>query len=207
MVAALLVHLVGTGNLCSADDKPSGEATGSRERNDFTWLTDDPAFRPNLAPAIWHVLAWQGIGFGVMLSMDSEETGLKRPDFENFRNAFEHGPVWDNDEWTVNYIAHPLWGSETYLRARGQGFGRLSSFLFSSACGVVWEFCIESWSERPSINDLLLTSTVGSLIGEWRFHVKRKLALDNSKTAKVLDFVIDPFHGIDLHPLAGQNSV
>jgi len=66
------------------------------------------------------------------------------PGFCNFIDGFRLGPILDDDHWTVNYVAHPLMGSETYLRAREGNFGRFGSFLFSTAMSFTWEFVFES---------------------------------------------------------------
>jgi len=95
--------------------------------------------------------------------------------FENFEKAFTMLPALDDDGWFYNYFSHPLMGSETYLRAREGGFGYFGSFLFSSAMSVTWEYFLESWTERPSIQDLLITSTTGSLLGELRFWAKSRM--------------------------------
>jgi hypothetical protein len=194
VVSLLLIFFASHTARCATDDATTKRAPEQSQPR-IRWLTDQPDFRPKLAPAIWHSLILQGIGFGLLQTLDSDTSRLEDPDFKNVRRAFKHGPVWENDLWYWNYIAHPLWGSETYLRARAQGFGRFPSFLFSTASSVVWEFLFEGWSARPSTDDLLLTSTIGSLLGELRFHIKRKLALNNSKTARVLDFLVDPLHG------------
>lgn len=194
-VVVLLFHLAGRQPVAAADRQSFLDEVAGKS-DDFIWRTDDPSHRPNLMPAIWYALTWQGIAFGGLHLLDSEETGFSNPSFRNLRNAFERGTGRDDDKWYWNYVAHPLWGSETYLRARSQGFHQFPSFLFSTACSVVWEFGFESWSARPSAEDLLITSTAGSLIGELRFHLKRRLALNDSKSAKVLDFITDPLHGV-----------
>lgn len=97
------------------------------------------------------------------------------PSTRNFNRAFSKGPAPDNDHWFTNYVLHPLMGSESYLRAREGNWGCFGSFLFSSAASILWEFIYESWTERPSTQDLLITSTFGSLLGEIRYQLKRKM--------------------------------
>jgi hypothetical protein len=97
------------------------------------------------------------------------------PSFDQFKQAFTRPPVYDDDHWAINYISHPIMGSETYLRAREGNFGRFGSFMFSTAMSLTWEFIIESWTERPSIQDLLVTSTTGSILGELRYYFKNKM--------------------------------
>jgi len=78
-------------------------------------------------------------------------------------------------------------GSESYLRGRESGYGGFGSFLFSKAMSLTWEYLMESWTERPSINDMLVTSTVGSLIGEVRHQAKMRMKVKHH-------WFVDPLH-------------
>ncbi len=131
--------------------------------------------RRSLAYPVSYMLTAHLIGIIGLNAMDREDTGFSRPSARNFSQAWSEGPKFDDDEWYFNYLAHPLWGSETYLRARSEGFDSFGSFLFSTGSSVLWEFGFESWSVRPSIQDLLLTSSTGALIGEFRYKVKQHL--------------------------------
>jgi hypothetical protein len=100
---------------------------------------------------------------------------LDRPRSETFTKSFQSGPVSDADGWGYNFVCHPLWGSETYLRAREGNFGILGSIGFSMAASVSWEYFIESWSEHASVQDLIFTAGIGWLIGELRYQLKQML--------------------------------
>jgi hypothetical protein len=97
------------------------------------------------------------------------------PSWDKFEQAFQEAPEWDPNPYYYNWVLHPLWGSETYLRAREAHFGVLGSFLFSTACSVFWEYAIEGWVVHPSQQDLLSTSPIGSVLGEARYQLKRRL--------------------------------
>lgn len=62
-----------------------------------------------------------------------------------------------------------------FLSERNYGEGFLRSFLFSTVSSITWEYFIESWVEQPSIQDLLATSTVGSLLGEGNYRLTMKM--------------------------------
>jgi len=117
--------------------------------------------------------------------------------FQNFLDAYTRPPEDDKDSWIFNYILHPLWGSETYLRLRMNGCSWWQSWLFSNAMSVLWEYGFESWNTHPSIQDLLITGNIGSVLGEIRFRVlvsvkdMRPSFLRNS-----LWFLLDPFQSI-----------
>lgn len=139
-----------------------------------------------------YVMTRQLSGLLILSSVDKEKTGFGTFSIENFKEGFRSAPVWEDDEWQWNYLGHPLWGSETFLRARSQNFTFLESFLFSSAASVVWEYGMENWVTHPSKQDLLITSTAGSLIGEIRFRVLTSLVGKEDRGSKLLRFTFDP---------------
>jgi hypothetical protein len=156
------------------------------------WLTDHPQHKPSLAYPAAYTFTYQMIGYGFLTHLDRKKTNFNASSFDNFLDGFRDGPHFDDDEWQWNYVAHPLWGSETYLRARGQGFDPIESFLFSAGASFVWEFGIESWSARPSIQDLVITPVAGMLLGELRFRLKRQLIERGDYQSAIWLVLIDP---------------
>jgi hypothetical protein len=73
--------------------------------------------------------------------------------------------VWDDDKWYVNYFFHPYWGSIYYIRARERGLEKFDSFLYSALSSAIFEFGIEALFEEPSIQDLIATPVLGTLLG------------------------------------------
>jgi hypothetical protein len=110
------------------------------------------------------------VGMGVLMILPKKitkwDSGYLKEAAENFRESWTKAPVWDKDHFTMNYIAHPLVGSYYYNAMRSQGSKTWSAFLFSTAQSVIWEYCIEGFAERPSTQDLIITSTAGALLGE-----------------------------------------
>lgn len=78
-------------------------------------------------------------------------------------------PEWDEDKWWINYIFHPYFGAVYYIRARERGFDRFSSFLYSGLLSAAYEFGVEAFFERPSIQDLIFTPVGGFLVGAFIF--------------------------------------
>jgi len=118
-----------------------------------------------------------------------------KPGLATFRQAYTRPPVWDEDGWAVNYVGHPLSGMQTYLLERNHGSSSTRSFLFSSAASIGWEYGIEAWAEQPSIQDLLVTSTVGSVLGELSYRATQRMLRDGlSQREKVVLTVINPVH-------------
>lgn len=85
---------------------------------------------------------------------------------ENMRIAFTQPPVIDKDYWYINYLGHPYQGACTYNAVRSQGAKFWQAGLFALGHSMVWEYLIESGNERPSVQDIVVTPVVGSLVGE-----------------------------------------
>lgn len=143
-----------------------------------------------------YTLAFQGIGFAVLNALDPDITGYKSVGVDHFVDGLTQGPAPDDDDWPWNFVFHPLWGSETYLRARSENLSVVQAFLFSTAASVTWEFFFESWVARPSTQDLLLTSTLGSLLGEARFRLLRRQAGRPGKAARRARWLLDPIQSL-----------
>jgi len=98
--------------------------------------------------------------------------------FSNYGKHFVD-PVIDDDKFYVNYILHPYWGSTYYIRARERGLNKKSSLVYSALMSGMYEFGVECIFEKPSIQDLIVTPGVGSLLGAFVFEplrdkIKRK---------------------------------
>ena len=161
------------------------------QRPDFT-LEASSERRSLLEPTLF-VMAFHMVGMGMLVSMDPEETGFQPVHIRNWAGGFQSSPIWDDDSWITNFILHPAWGSETYLQARGAGYRPLEAFLFSTAASILWEYGFESWAEHPSRQDLLVTSTVGSILGELRFVARQALIRQKSGWADIVLVLLDPF--------------
>jgi len=75
-------------------------------------------------------------------------------------------PVWDDDNWKINFIGHPIAGSIYYNSLRSQNASIFHSFLFATTQSFIWEYFIEATAEKPSTQDLIITPIVGSILGE-----------------------------------------
>lgn len=108
--------------------------------------------------------------------------------------------VWDHDEWAVNYIGHPYSGMAYYNMSRTCGRSPLQSFMFSVFMSTVWwEYGIEAFFEKPSIQDLFSTPIIGSLMGEAAYQAILAIeANDNrlfgsKRLGQSTKFFLDPF--------------
>ena len=141
------------------------------------------------------------VGIGVYALGPSSFTGTNKDGHEyekawnKFKNAWTEPPVLDKDPWTVNYLGHPYFGSLFYLSQRNYGESPLYSFLFSTFMSTAFEYFIESWAEHPSIQDLIITPVVGSILGEVIFLATQEMRKDGFTTAeKIVVTVINPMY-------------
>jgi len=129
-------------------------------------------------------LSIMAVGLPTLMGTGAFEHG---PSTHNFTRAFTKGPEWEHDPAVFNFVLHPLWGSETYLRAREANFGMPGSIAFSMGMSATWEYLFESWVTQPSAQDLIFTTGIGWMIGEARYRLKQR-------TDEKWDWVLDPIH-------------
>jgi hypothetical protein len=116
------------------------------------------------------LIGYQAVAIGVLF--------LLPEDVSNW-NGKSHGaeqwvhnvsrPTFDDDSWWINYLAHPYVGAMYYIRARERGFGPWSSFAYSAFASAAYEFGVEAFFEKPSIQDLIVTPIGGALLGAFVF--------------------------------------
>jgi hypothetical protein len=99
-----------------------------------------------------------------------------------YKDRIKAGPVVDEDDWAINYIGHPLSGAFYYTMVRHQGFSALESAAFSFCMSTFfWEYGLEAFAEVPSIQDLILTPLIGSIIGEVFYSWGNAIERNNGK--------------------------
>jgi hypothetical protein len=117
------------------------------------------------------------VAFGVTWALpeDVSQWDKSRPISYYLRRAYTEPPVWDDDHFVFNWVLHPLMGQYVYLMERNHGRSALRGLLLSTAASVGWEYGFEAFMERPSIQDLLITSPVGSVLGELSYRLTRRM--------------------------------
>jgi len=107
---------------------------------------------------------------GVMMALPREAMKWE-PDFvqdavHNLGDHLTSAPVWDQDDWMLNYVGHPYAGSIYYNTVRAQGASPWQSFLFAFGASTFWEYVVEGTAEPASAQDLIVTPVGGALVGE-----------------------------------------
>lgn len=153
------------------------------------------------------LLMISSVGFLALLpesitSWDMEELQkqtLAQRWFENVSST----PVWDNDDWIINYIGHPVSGAWYYTMARNDGMSIGESAAFSALMSTFfWEYGYESFAETPSIQDLIITPLFGSILGEGMIVLQGKLnqkggvIFGSRSLGNISYFLLDPLGNI-----------
>lgn len=140
---------------------------------------------------------------GLLYIMPESVTKWNRDDindiFNKWKMRVKQGPVVDNDELWLNYIAHPYFGAIYYLQPRMAGFDWSASALFSfMASSFFWEYGIEGFAEIPSWQDIIITPAVGALLGEGFYRLIRYIQTNNNELfgswwlGKSIIWILDP---------------
>jgi hypothetical protein len=96
-------------------------------------------------------------------------------DGHRMTDALTQLPAYDDDVWHYNYVLHPLVGSEYFLAARNRGWSAGSAFWYSAMMSAFYEYGPENMIQQPSIQDLIVTPTFGSILGELRYDLKKRV--------------------------------
>ena len=149
------------------------------------------------------------IAFGVLWMMPESVTHWDKEAMKEngilwkWKQNVKAGPVWDEDDWVLNWITHPYCGGVYYMTARSSGFTIAESFGYSAIMSTFfWEYGIEAFAEIPSIQDLIITPVVGSVVGEGFFYAKKSIIKHDKKVLQsrflgiATLFAIDPFNTI-----------
>lgn len=189
-------------------------ALGCSEVGERLTLYDFPYSRTRSMPQwrrLWlntGILMTAGVTTMLILeSLPSEATAWNKtengkvPLFKRWWQNVHKGPVWDKDNAIFNYVLHPYAGAAYYMGARSNGFNMWGSFLYSFCISTFfWEYGFEAFNEIPSVEDLIITPVVGSILGEGFYLAKRYIVsngyrLFGSKIAGyAVAFLLDPLN-------------
>jgi hypothetical protein len=115
--------------------------------------------------------------------------------WSQYKKTFTKPPVWDKDHWSWNYEVHPVMGSFTYLSYRNKGAGWGQSIAGAALNSVIYEYVIAGGTQQPSLNDMITTPVLGSILGESIYQLKKLMVRDKRLNAfeKIVLTITDPF--------------
>lgn len=193
----------------------------AQERDSITWKEETRVVSPYSLPysitgesrdwnRLWVNTGVLTVAFGgtllVLECLPEDATSWNRAELQDVpllkrwkNHVIEEGPEWDHDKFYFNYILHPYAGAAYFMSARTCGFNFWRSAMYSAIVSTVgWEYGVEAFMERPSIQDLFITPIAGSLVGECFYKVKRYLVendyrlLGSPVIGGIVAFLVDP---------------
>jgi hypothetical protein len=145
-------------------------------------------------------LGLQFLGLGALSLLPKSDTLWGRGGIDVMVDNFVAGPRFDFDRFHYNFLSHPLVGMQTYLLARNRDHEWYTSLVYSTLASGVWEFGIEGYYERASVQDLIITPAAGAVLGEAVHQIKNALRNKDGKVpstaGKVLMVVLDPIDAL-----------
>lgn len=82
----------------------------------------------------------------------------------SIRHNLKSGFAWDDDNFYVNNVGHVYQGGLYFNAARVNGMGFWKSIPYTFVGSLSWELFSET--EQPSINDMIITTLTGTMVGE-----------------------------------------
>lgn len=162
--------LGGTTWLPEGDSLLVQRAAAKEFRINATSTTNPTRFGKKFFRGSCLVFGFNTLSSALLIAMPENTTKWDKAAVANMRpqykRTFTKAPVIDGDLWYVNYIGHPYEGACYYNALRSQGATWWQSGLFSIGHSLLWEYIAEGGMEQPSMQDMLVTPLVGSLLGE-----------------------------------------
>jgi hypothetical protein len=166
--------------IASDIDDDDEEVAGVAPPSEIEEIGSATASRPTKSPVLRtfsqsaFILALQSIYYWRRPSLAGAESGTTWDSWKT--KLFSTGEIkFDQDRYDTNASLHPIMGAIYYQIGRGNGLGVGGSLLTSFLASTTWEYTSE-FIERPSLNDLILTPAVGTVIGEASFRLGRLFA-------------------------------
>ena len=121
------------------------------------------------------------------------ETVKEEGSFEKYRKNFGRTVLFDNDREFWNWLVHPYSGSQLYLYFRANSYSPADAFRMSFFSSLLFEYTIEVYTEPASMEDLINTPILGSVLGYFFEHASMKLLNSDYLLARWLGHLINPF--------------
>lgn len=146
-----------------------GDAAALRKDNAYMWILGA------LAVAVIAALPSE------VSKWDDDQRSMSYAQDKWYKNV-SGGPVMDDDDAKFNWIGHPIAGAGYYVVARKHGYGKFDAFQYSAKMSTFyWEFGMEAIAEKPSIQDIIITPSFGSPLGELMYQANEKIEANGGK--------------------------
>jgi hypothetical protein len=102
-------------------------------------------------------------------------------------------PHFDNDSFDYNIFKHGITGNYYFLFYRSRGYDRVEAFFWAFLSSAAFEFTIESFTERPSYQDLYQTPVYGTILGIGVEKLSIYFHRQDSWWGHTLGYMLNPF--------------
>lgn len=135
--------------------------------------------RSGLHRDTWYFLGYQWVTIGILYVAPESVSGWTDEQKEGYDMSYwwdnvSH-PEMDTDDFYINYVLHPYWGAAYFVRAKERGYSDREAFWYSVLLSSAYEFGAEALFEEPSIQDLIVTPVLGSLLGQYFMRVRHDI--------------------------------
>jgi hypothetical protein len=118
---------------------------------------------------------------GIMYLLPEKISGWKKKNLAHEWRDNANSTQWDDNN-TANDIGQPIAGAAYYQIARHLDYSPMASFGYSVFMSTFfWEYGLESFSNKPSVQDLILTPVIGSLLGEFFYRLENTIKENKGK--------------------------
>jgi hypothetical protein len=171
------------------------------------WATAQAPDRDGLHRDTWYFLGYQWVTIGLLYAAPESVSGWTDEQKEGYSMSIwwdnvTH-PQIDSDDFYINYVLHPYWGAAYYVRAQERGYSRRQSFWYSVLLSSIYEFGAEALFEEPSIQDIIVTPVLGSVLGNYFMQVRENIGERENQlgyrktTDKWLYVITDPLGSLN----------
>jgi len=197
--------LIGSAPLYSAEEYAHDDYQGTEKK--FIHITrTDISLKEKLATtALLYAGQW---GY---YAASQRKTIAQEGSFKNWYNNMYKVHL-DKDSYDYNIILHTLAGNYYYLYYRSRGYSKPITLLWSTISVLLFEFTIETTTERPSWQDIYQTPVLGFVLGVGFESLSTFLLNIDNPVASFFGYLLNPFavfpfsyYEINAVPLLGTN--
>ena len=134
----------------------------------------------------------------------------------SFQNWYSNmvQPHFDRDSYNYNLITHTYAGSLYYLFFRSRGYTKTETLLWAFISQLLFEFTIETITEKPSFQDMFQTPVLGALLGMTFEYLSGLLLSTDFIPAHILGYILNPFamlpfsgYQLESQPIVGEENM
>lgn len=130
-----------------------------------------------------------------------EDTIRDHGSWDNFTHYPFH-PGFDKDSFDYNLFKHAWSGQYYYLFYRYRGYSETEAFTWTFLSSLAFEFAVETYTEKPSIQDIYQTPIYGTLVGMGFERLSAYFRSSESVFVRALGVVLNPFTLLPQYDLA-----